>query len=125
LFVNSRGKYVRIIGGVSRAWQRRNRGEAKLYVGHNVFYCALVAAAAAATTRSSGRNLFRESGRSAIPISIRRAKYRKLNGIFLSSALGAGYFLVLIQDNSFERRLTIVANVFVNGHEEFSISNPN
>jgi len=39
-----------------------------------------------------------------------------LNGIFLSGALGAGNFLILIQDNSFEGRFAVVANVFVNGH---------
>jgi hypothetical protein len=48
-----------------------------------------------------------------------------LDGIFLSRALGAGNFLILVQDNPFERRFTVVADVFVNGHEDFSISNLN
>jgi hypothetical protein len=84
-----------------------------------------MAAATAATTRSSGRHWRRRRGRSAISVSARRAKYRKLNGIFLSRALGAGNFLILVQDNPFERRFTVVANVFVNGHEDVSISNLN
>src|ERR1700688_856724 len=82
-------------------------------------------AATAATTRSSRRHWCGGRGRSAISVSVRRAKYRKLNGIFLSRALGAGNFLIFIQDNSFEGRFTIVANVFVNGDEAFSISNLN
>jgi hypothetical protein len=84
-----------------------------------------MAAATAATTRSSGRHWRRGRGRSAISVSVRCAKYRKLNGIFLSRALGAGNFLIFTQDNPFERRFTVVANVFVNGHEDFSISNLN
>jgi hypothetical protein len=81
--------------------------------------------ATAATTSSSRRYWCRGPGRSAISVSVRRAKYRKLNGIFLSSALGAGNFLILTQDNSFEWRFAIVANVFVNGHETFLVSNLN
>jgi hypothetical protein len=84
-----------------------------------------MATATAATTRSSRRRGCRGRGRSAISVSVRRAKYRELNGIFLSRALGAGNFLILVQDNPFERRFTVVANVFVNGHEDFSISNLN
>jgi len=82
-------------------------------------------AATAATTRASGRHWCRGRGRSAISVSVRRAKYRKLNGIFLSRALGTGNFLIFIEDNSFEGRFTIIANVFVDGHEAFSIANLN
>jgi hypothetical protein len=84
-----------------------------------------MAAATTATTRSSGRHWCGGRGRSAISVSVRRAKHRKLNGIFLSRALGAGNFLILVQDNPFEWRFTIVANVFVNGHEAFFDSNLN
>jgi hypothetical protein len=84
-----------------------------------------MATASATTTRSSGRNWRRGRGRGAISISVRRAKYRELDGIFLARALGTGYFLIPVLDNPFEWRFTIVANVFVNGHEDFSISNLN
>jgi hypothetical protein len=83
------------------------------------FYQTSMATATAATTRSSGRNRCGGRGRSAISISVRRAKYRKLDGIFLSGTLGAGNFLILVQDNPFEWRFTIIANVFVNRHEAF------
>jgi hypothetical protein len=76
-----------------------------------------MAAATAATTRSSRRLGCRGRGRSAISVTVWRAKHRKLNGIFLTGALGAGNFLILVQDNPFERRFAIVANVLVNGHE--------
>jgi hypothetical protein len=84
-----------------------------------------MATATATTTRSSGRRLRGWCGRSAISGSVRRAKYRKLNGIVFAGALGAGNFLILIQDDSFKGGFTIVANVFVNGHEASSISNLN
>jgi hypothetical protein len=75
-----------------------------------------MATATAATARSAGR-WCGGRGRSAISVSARCAKYGKLNGIFRSGALGAGNFLILIQDNSFEGRFAIVASVFVNGHD--------
>jgi hypothetical protein len=89
------------------------------------FYPVSMAAATAATTRSSRSRGCRGRGRRAIAVTVRRAKHRKLNGIFLTGALGAGNLLILVQDNPFERRFTIVANVFVNGHEFLSISKLN
>jgi len=76
-----------------------------------------MATATAATTGPYGRHWRGGRGRSAISVSVRRAKYRELDGIFLSRALGAGDFLILVQDKPFEWRFTIVADVFVNGHE--------
>jgi hypothetical protein len=84
-------------------------------------YPSSVTAATAATTRATGRHWRRWGGRSAIPASIWRAEYRELNGIFLSRAVRAGNFLILVQNNSFEGCFTVVANVFVNGHQEFPI----
>jgi hypothetical protein len=113
---------VRIFGGLSRAWQGLKRVENEIIVEADPwFYGASVAAATAAATRATGRHWRGCGGRSAIPVSVGRAEYRELNGIFLSRALRAGNFLVLVQDNSFERRFTIVANVFVNWHQKFPI----
>ena len=116
---------MRVIGGVRRAWQEPTEGKTKIIRDAKMeFYRTSIATASATTTRSSG-NRRRGRSRSAISISVRRAKYRELDGIFLSRAIGAGYFLILVQDNPFEWRFAIVANVFVNGHEDFSISNLN
>jgi len=36
--------------------------------------------------------------------------------VLLAEALRTGDFLRLIQDNAFELRFTLIANIFVNGH---------
>jgi hypothetical protein len=82
---------------------KANRGKKqKLLLGRTCGFIerqmarASMTAATAATTRSSGRHWCRRCGRSAISVPVRRAEYRKLNGIFLSRALGAGNLLILI-----------------------------
>jgi hypothetical protein len=42
-----------------------------------------------------------------------------LNRGFFAGALGAGDFLLLVDDYFFELGLAVVANVFVNGHGQF------
>lgn len=83
-------------------------------------WSTLMATTATATTGSAGRRLRGRGGRSTVSVSVGRAEYRKLNGVLFSRALGTGNFLILIQDDSFERGCTIVANVFVNGHSAIS-----
>jgi len=76
--------------------------------------CYLVAAAtAAATTASTAR---RASGRSGGASGASCSEDGKLDGGFFAGALGAGYFLLLVDDDFFEVRFAFVANVFVDGH---------
>jgi hypothetical protein len=73
-------------------------------------------AGAAATATTAARRF----GGSAVTGTIRRAENRELNRVSLSRALRAGDFLGLVEDNLFKVRLTIFANVFVNGHFQSS-----
>jgi hypothetical protein len=45
-----------------------------------------------------------------------------LDGGFFAGALGAGNFLLLVDDDFFELGLAVVANVFVDGHRVSSLT---
>ena len=75
----------------------------------------LMAAAAAATT-TTATSTHRSGLLCRSAVSIRRAEYRKLNRVLLAGALRTGDFLRLVQNDAFELRFTLIANIFVNGH---------
>lgn len=77
----------------------------------------MATASAAAAPASAGRLRPGLSGGSAIPV--RRAEYRKLNGILSSRTPGAGDFLRLTQNDELKLRIAFLADVFVNGHDRF------
>lgn len=72
-------------------------------------------AAAAASAREPVGRLCGGTVRGAVS----SAEDRKLYRVSLARALRAGNLLLLVQHNSLEMRLAILANVFVNGHEQF------
>ena len=75
---------------------------------------ALVAAATAAAAGAAASRRGREGfGRAA---GDGRAKDGKLERSFLAGALGAGDFLLAVNDNFFELGFAVVADVFVDGH---------
>ena len=76
---------------------------------------ALVAAATAAAAGAAASGAWREGfGGTA---GDGRAKDGKLDRGFLAGALGAGDFLLFVEDDFFEGSFAIVADVFVDGHE--------
>jgi hypothetical protein len=76
----------------------------------------LMAAAAAptATTTATGDTARRAGGATGAS----RSEDRELNRRFLAGAIGAGDFLLFVDDNFFESLVTGIANVFVDGHDE-------
>jgi hypothetical protein len=76
----------------------------------------LVAAAATAAATASAR---RAGGGFGGTTSDRRAEDGKLNRRLLAGAFGAGDFLLPVDDNFFELRFAVVADVFVDGHARF------
>ena len=75
---------------------------------------AAATAAAAASSATTGEGTGRP--RRAVAGTGRGAEDGKLNRSFLAGALGAGDFLLLIDDDLFELGLAVVADVFVDGH---------
>jgi hypothetical protein len=69
-------------------------------------------ATAAATTAAS--NSAGGFGRGAV--AGRGAKNRELNRVSLAGTLGAGDFLLFVDDNLLEFRAAVFANIFVDGH---------
>jgi hypothetical protein len=80
-------------------------------------------AATAATTGATAHRSPRLSCRGVSSVTIRRTKYGHLNRIFLSGALGASNFLVLVQYDALELRLALITDVFVDRHNQFRDSN--
>lgn len=76
----------------------------------SVLVTAATTAAAATSTARRAAGWRRGTG------GPRRGKDRKLDGGPFAGALGAGDFLLLVDDDFFEVRLAVVANVFVDGH---------
>jgi len=72
---------------------------------------AAATAAAAAPTTPGGA-----TGRSGGASGAGCGEDGELDGGFFAGALGAGDFLLLVDDDFFEVRLAVVANVFVDGH---------
>ncbi len=73
----------------------------------------MAAATAAAAATSTARRTTRRSGGST---GASCGENGKLDGGFFASALGAGDFLLLVDDDFFELRLAVVADVFVDRH---------
>ena len=78
--------------------------------------CYLVAGAAASATPTSGAAGRGRFGGGAVAGAIRCGKDGKLDRGFLAGALGAGNFLLLIQDDALEARIAFIAKVFVDRH---------
>ena len=77
----------------------------------------LVAAAAATTTGSAateGRS--RGFGGCSVAAAISGGEDRKLDVGFLAGALGAGYFLLLVDDNLLKAGVALFTQVFVDRH---------
>lgn len=70
-------------------------------------------ATAAATAPAATRRAARWSGGAAVAS---RCEDRELDGGLFAGALGAGDFLLFIDDDFFEVRFALVANVLVDGH---------
>ena len=76
----------------------------------------VAAATATATTSATPRERTRGFRRIAVAGSVRGAKHRQLDRVFLPSAAWAGNFLRLVEHDLLKVGLTVVANVFVDGH---------
>src|SRR5712672_695218 len=82
----------------------------------------LVAAAAATTAGSAateGRS--RGFGGCSVATAVGSGENRKLDAGLLAGALGAGYFLLLIDDNLLEAGFALFTKVFVDGHGGFPL----
>src|SRR5712671_334207 len=82
----------------------------------------LVAAAAATTAGSAateGRS--RGFGGCSVAAAVGGGEDRKLDAGFLASALGAGYFLLPVDDNLLKAGFALFTEVFVNGHGSFPL----
>ena len=79
-------------------------------------------AAAAATAAGSAATEGRRRGfsGSSLAAAVGGGEYRKLDAGFLAGALGAGYFLLLIDDNLLEAGLALFTKIFVDGHGSYS-----
>jgi len=76
-----------------------------------------VATAAAATaTAPAARERGGRLGCTAIARAVCRSEDRQLNAGFLAGALGAGDFLLFVDDDALEVRIAFVADVFVDWH---------
>lgn len=73
-----------------------------------------MAAATAAAAASAATGGIARRSRGAAGAS--RGENGKLDGGLFAGALGAGDFLLLVDDDFFEVRFALVANVFVDGH---------
>jgi hypothetical protein len=73
----------------------------------------VAAATAAAAPASTAGGAARRRGRAAVAGG---SKHGELDGGFLAGALRTGDFLLFVDDDFFELRLAVVANIFVNGH---------
>ena len=71
---------------------------------------AAATASAAASAARRGRGGFR-----GIPVA-GGSKDRELKTGFLAGALGADNFLLLVDHNALEARITFIAKIFVDGH---------
>src|SRR6266849_825744 len=78
-----------------------------------VAVAAATAATASATAAGRGGRGFR---RSAVAGAVGGGEDRKLDGCFLAGTLGAGDFLLLVDDDFLEARFAIVTDVFVDRH---------
>jgi hypothetical protein len=81
----------------------------------------LVAAAAATTAgpaATEGR--VRGFGGSSVAAAIGGRENGKLDAGFLAGALGAGYFLLLVDDNFLKAGFALFTKVFVDGHGGYS-----
>jgi hypothetical protein len=74
-----------------------------------VLMAAATAAAAASATGGA-------AGRIRGAAGARRGEDRELDGGFFAGALGAGDFLLLVDDDFFELGFAVFANVFVDWH---------
>ena len=73
------------------------------------------ATAAAATSPARGAG-----GRFEGTARYRRAEDGKLDGGFVARAFGTGDFLLAVDDDFLELGFAVVADVFVDGHDQFS-----
>src|SRR5690242_10159351 len=76
----------------------------------------LITAATAAAARAAPSRRSRGLGGRAVAATIGGGKDRKLDRGLLARALGAGYFLLLVDDDLLEAGLAGVAQIFVDGH---------
>ena len=77
---------------------------------------AATAAATASATRGAGGGFWRAA-------CDRRTENGKLNRGFFAGTLGTGDFLLAVDDDFFELRFAVVADVFVDGHARFLYMN--
>jgi hypothetical protein len=80
--------------------------------------CKLVAAATAATTTAAAA----AGGAAGRRARARGGEDGKLNGGFFAGTLGAGDFLLLIDDDFLEAFVAGIADVFVDGHGDEDLS---
>src|SRR5271167_1719925 len=90
---------------------RDQKRKAKAHSQKWLCYSVAAATTAAATAATGGA-----AGRSGGAARAGRGEDGKLDRGFFAGALGAGDFLLLIDDDFFELRLAVVADVFVDGH---------
>jgi hypothetical protein len=93
----------------------------KLALHSQEWLCYLVAAAAATTAGSPSTDGRRgRFGGSSVAAAVGGGEDRKLNAGFLAGALGAGYFLLLVDNNLLKAGFALVTEVFVDGHGSYS-----
>jgi hypothetical protein len=77
-----------------------------------------VAAAAATTTTATAA----ARGAARRRAGTSRGKHGELNGRLFAGTLGAGDFLLLVDDDFFEVFVAGITNVFVDGHDDEDLS---
>jgi hypothetical protein len=75
----------------------------------------VAAATAATTTATTAGEAARRTGRTT---GASGSENGKLNGRFHAGALGAGNFLLFVDNDFFETLVAGIADVLVNGHDE-------
>src|SRR5712672_4248061 len=99
----------------SASW--RSRLENETNSGQPEYGVPLVAAAAATAAGAAateGRS--RGFGGCSVTAAVGGGENRKLDAGLLAGALGAGYFLLLIDNNLLKAGFALVTKVFVDGH---------
>ena len=87
----------------------RSQERSQEWLRYGLVAAATATAAGAASSCGRSEGFGRAAGDT-------RAKHGKLDCGFFAGAFGAGDFLLFIEDEFFEWRFAIVADVFVDGH---------
>src|SRR6266851_2020395 len=108
----------RLADGHSQEWlchgacrNRRQNSFEKPRHGRRPIQLLVAAATAAAATAATGEGLG-----GPIVGAVRGAEDGELDGVLLAGTLGAGDFLLLVDDDFFEAGVAVFADVFVDGH---------